>query len=84
MNLLRHLTCSGLMCVQITWLLGVLPRRGALGNDVKWVRAPNAFPDHTVNAYEDPAGNLIFDLLLTDKNVFFWWPDINGNAPKPE
>ena len=24
-----------------------------------------------------------FDLPLTDKNVFFWWPDAEGNAPDP-
>ncbi|KAH6620596.1 carotenoid oxygenase [Boeremia exigua] len=68
----------------VPFYLGVIPRRGASGGDVKWFRAPNAFPGHTVNAYEDEAGNVVFDLPLVDKNVFFWWPDINGNAPKPE
>lgn len=28
-------------------------------------------------------GKLIFDLPVSDKNVFFWWPDANGNAPDP-
>ena len=23
------------------------------------------------------------DLALSDKNVFFWWPDAEGNAPEP-
>lgn len=68
----------------IPFYLGVLPRRGASGADVKWYRAPNAFPGHTVNAYEDETGNIIFDLPLSDKNVFFWWPDANGNAPDPK
>jgi carotenoid cleavage dioxygenase len=68
----------------VPFYLGVLPRRGASGSDVKWFRAPNAFPGHTVNAYEDDAGNIVFDLPLTDKNVFFWWPDAQGNAPTPE
>ncbi|KAJ0361554.1 hypothetical protein COL26b_013678 [Colletotrichum chrysophilum] len=63
--------------------IGVLPRRGAQGSDVKWFRAPNAFPGHTTNAYETPAGKIVFDLPLTDKNVFFWWPDAEGNAPDP-
>lgn len=67
----------------VPFYLGVLPRRGASGSDVKWFRAPNAFPGHTVNAYEDESGHIVFDLPLTDKNVFFWWPDAEGNAPKP-
>ncbi|OAL44810.1 carotenoid oxygenase [Pyrenochaeta sp. DS3sAY3a] len=68
----------------VPFYIGVLPRRGASGSDVKWFRAPNAFPGHTVNAYEDDSGKLVFDLPLTDRNVFFWWPDAQGNAPKPE
>ncbi|TDZ68065.1 Lignostilbene-alpha,beta-dioxygenase isozyme III [Colletotrichum trifolii] len=63
--------------------IGVLPRRGATGDDVKWFRAPNAFPGHTTNAYETPSGTIVFDLPLTDRNVFFWWPDADGNAPDP-
>ncbi|KAF6827904.1 lignostilbene dioxygenase [Colletotrichum plurivorum] len=63
--------------------VGVLPRRGAKGSDVKWFRAPNAFPGHTTNAYETPSGTVVIDLPLTDKNVFFWWPDADGNAPDP-
>lgn len=50
----------------------------------KWFRAPNAFPGHTANAYETPDGNIVFDLPLTDKNAFFWWPDKDGVAPNPE
>ncbi len=25
----------------------------------------------------------MLDLALSDKNVFFWWPDAQGNAPEP-
>ncbi|KAH7162009.1 carotenoid oxygenase [Dactylonectria estremocensis] len=64
--------------------LGVLPRRGAKGSDVKWFKAPNAFPGHSTNAYETQDGKIVFDLPLTDKNVFFWWPDAQGNAPNPQ
>lgn len=85
----------------IPFYLGVLPRHGAKGSDVKvcallllvpnyvtnkavkWFRAQNSFPGHTVNAFEDETGNLVFDLPLTNKNVFFWWPDAEGNAPDP-
>lgn len=52
--------------------------------ELQWFHAPNSFPGHTVNAYEDKSGNLVFDLPLTDRNVFFWWPDAEGNAPSPE
>ncbi|KAL4898596.1 carotenoid oxygenase [Aspergillus ambiguus] len=48
-----------------------------------WFRYPNSFPGHTANAYEDESGKLILDLTLSDKNVFFWWPDAQGNAPEP-
>ncbi|KAI6265587.1 hypothetical protein MCOR27_011352 [Pyricularia oryzae] len=68
----------------IPFYLGVLPRRGAKGSDIKWFKAPNSFPGHTVNAYEDESGNIVFDLPLTDKNVFFWWPDAQGNSPDPK
>ena len=49
----------------------------------QWFRYRNSFPGHTANAYEDPSGNIILDLGLSDKNVFFWWPDAQGNAPEP-
>ncbi|KAF4965563.1 hypothetical protein FSARC_6648 [Fusarium sarcochroum] len=49
----------------------------------QWFKAPNSFPGHTANAYETSDGKVVFDLPLTDKNVFFWWPDQDGNAPDP-
>ncbi|KAJ5389705.1 uncharacterized protein N7496_000773 [Penicillium cataractarum] len=63
--------------------LGVLPRRGAKPTDVKWFEYKNSFPGHTANAYEDENGNITMDLGLSEKNVFFWWPDAQGNAPEP-
>ncbi|GAM40135.1 hypothetical protein TCE0_034f12246 [Talaromyces pinophilus] len=68
----------------IPFYIGVIPRHGAKSSDVKWFRAPNAFPGHTANAYENADGNIVFDLPITPKNVFFWWPDKDGNAPDPE
>ncbi|TLS29311.1 hypothetical protein PpBr36_00007 [Pyricularia pennisetigena] len=68
----------------IPFYVGVLPRRGAKASDVKWFKAPNSFPGHTVNAYEDESGKIVFDLPLTNKNVFFWWPDAQGNSPDPK
>ncbi|KPM38685.1 Lignostilbene-alpha,beta-dioxygenase isozyme I [Neonectria ditissima] len=68
---------------EVPFYLRVLPRREAKGDDVKWFKAPNAFPGHSTNAYETPQGKVVFDLPLTDKNVFFWWPDSDGNAPDP-
>ncbi|KAK5056801.1 hypothetical protein LTR84_012333 [Exophiala bonariae] len=66
----------------IPFYIGVLPRRSAKASDVKWFRAPNAFPGHTCNAFEAD-GKIMLDLPISDKNVFFWWPDAQGNAPDP-
>ncbi|CAI4212771.1 unnamed protein product [Parascedosporium putredinis] len=63
--------------------VGVLPRKRARSGDVKWFQYRNSFPGHTANAYEDDSGALIVDLGLSDRNVFFWWPDSEGNAPEP-
>lgn len=63
--------------------LGVLPRHGDQGADVKWFTAPNAFPGHSCNAYEDDSGKLVMDLALAKENVFVWWPDKDGKAPNP-
>lgn len=51
---------------------------------LQWFRAPNAFPGHTCNAFEDDSGKIIFDLPVSQQNVFFWWPDGQGRAPSPE
>ncbi|VBB73831.1 Putative dioxygenase [Podospora comata] len=63
--------------------VGVLPRTGAKPEDVKWFQYRNSFPGHVSNAFEDSSGNLVMDIALSDKNVFFWWPDAQGNAPEP-
>ncbi|GAM39443.1 hypothetical protein TCE0_034f10996 [Talaromyces pinophilus] len=63
--------------------LGVLPRNGAKSSDIKWLTYKTSFPGHTANAYENEDGHIVFDLGLSDKNVFFWWPDAQGNSPDP-
>ncbi|KUL88876.1 hypothetical protein ZTR_03539 [Talaromyces verruculosus] len=68
----------------IPMYIGVLPRRGAKGTDVKWFRAPHGFPGHTANAYEDADGIINFHTTYCKVNAFFWWPDKNGVAPKPD
>lgn len=37
-----------------------------------------------MNAYETDDGKILFDLPLSKKNVFFWWPEADGSAPSPE
>lgn len=49
----------------------------------QWFRAPNVFPGHVANAFETAEGKIHIDLSVSDKNVFFWWPDAQGNAPNP-
>ncbi|KAJ5317838.1 Carotenoid oxygenase [Penicillium antarcticum] len=63
--------------------IGVIPRHGAKTSDVKWFTYKNSFPGHTANAYEQDDGKILFDLGLSDKNVFYWWPDAQGNSPDP-
>jgi carotenoid cleavage dioxygenase len=49
---------------------------------MQWFRSPNAFPGHVYNAYEE-ASRVHVDISISDKNVFFWWPDAEGNSPDP-
>jgi carotenoid cleavage dioxygenase-like enzyme len=79
--------------------IGVLPRRGANGTDVKvsqvvetarleadyrqWFRAPHGFAGHVANAYEDNDGKIDLHMAYAPDNLFFWWPDKNGKSPKP-
>jgi carotenoid cleavage dioxygenase len=51
---------------------------------LQWFKYKNSFPGHTANAYERDDGKIVFDLGLSDKNVFYWWPDAEGNSPEPE
>ncbi|KAM7212206.1 carotenoid oxygenase [Rhypophila decipiens] len=64
--------------------IGVMPRVGATAGSVKWFRHPNCFPGHVANAFEDDRGQLVIDIGVSPTNVFFWWPDANGNSPRPE
>ncbi|KAJ6104925.1 Carotenoid oxygenase [Penicillium sp. IBT 16267x] len=63
--------------------IGVIPSYGAESTDVKWFTYKNSFPGHTANAYEQEDGKIVFDLGLSDENVFYWWPDAQGNSPEP-
>jgi carotenoid cleavage dioxygenase len=63
-------------------VFGVLPRFGT-AEDVRWFRAPHAFPGHTVNAYEED-GTIVFDLYETDGNGFApVVPDKSGRSTPP-
>ncbi|KAG7410280.1 Lignostilbene-alpha,beta-dioxygenase isozyme I [Fusarium oxysporum f. sp. raphani] len=63
--------------------IGVLPRRGAKGSDVKWLEAPHGFAGHVANAYEDEAGHIVLEMAYSKDNIFFWWPDKDGKSPQP-
>jgi carotenoid cleavage dioxygenase-like enzyme len=58
---------------------GVLPRRGS-ADDIRWFNAPNGFPGHIVNAYNE-AGKVYLDMSVASDNVFTWFPDASGHAP---
>ena len=60
----------------------VIPRDGDAG-DIRYFRAPNAFPGHTINAFDD-RGKIYLDLPVVNDNVFWFFPDANGRAPAPE
>ncbi|KAM6525648.1 hypothetical protein FALCPG4_011184 [Fusarium falciforme] len=59
----------------------VLPGRGGKPEDVKYFHAPNAFPGHTANAYEDSNGNLLVDLSIASENAFDFFPEKDGTKP---
>ncbi|KAL0471614.1 carotenoid oxygenase 1 [Neurospora intermedia] len=67
----------------IPMYIGVLPRRGAQGSDVKWFEAPHGFAGHVANAFEDDKGHIQLQMAYAKDNVFFWWPDANGKGPRP-
>ena len=60
----------------------VIPRDGDAG-DIRFFRAPNAFPGHVINAF-DEGGKLYLDLPVVNDNVFWFFPDARGRAPSPE
>jgi len=59
----------------------VLPR-GGTAKDVRFFRAPNALPGHSINAFDD-GGKLYFDLPVALDNVFWFFPDKDGRFPPP-
>jgi len=59
----------------------VKPRDGE-AKDVRFFRAPNGFPGHTINAF-DEGGKLYLDLPVVNGNVFWFFPDAEGKAPAP-
>lgn len=67
----------------IPMYIGVLPRRGGKGTDVKWFEAPHGFAGHVANAYEDDAGRILLEMAYSKVNLFFWWPDKDGKGPQP-
>ncbi|KQM20807.1 carotenoid oxygenase family protein [Novosphingobium sp. Leaf2] len=61
---------------------GIIPRMGN-ADEVRWFKAPSAFPGHTVNAWEED-GKILLDLLEADGNGFApVVQDSDGNAPPP-
>jgi len=59
----------------------VIPRDGD-AKDARFFRAPNAFPGHVINAFED-GDKVYLDLPIVNDNVFWFFPDANGQAPNP-
>lgn len=60
----------------------VIPRDGDKG-DIRFFRAPNAFPGHVINSF-DEGGKVYFDLPVVNDNVFGFFPDAKGQAPAPQ
>ena len=58
-------------------------RRDGTAKDIRFFRAPNGFPGHTINAFEDK-GKVYLDLPVVNDNVFWFFPDAEGKAPRPE
>ncbi|KZO94314.1 putative carotenoid cleavage dioxygenase [Calocera viscosa TUFC12733] len=61
---------------------GILPRRGAKSEDMKWFYANNAFHGHVANAYENEEGKIVIDLTVADGNVFFFFPEDESKVVK--
>jgi carotenoid cleavage dioxygenase len=59
----------------------VVPR-GGTAKDVRVFRAPNAFPGHVINAF-DEGGKVYLDLPVVNDNVFWFFPDANGKVSDP-
>ncbi|MCP5143709.1 MAG: carotenoid oxygenase family protein [Gammaproteobacteria bacterium] len=59
----------------------VLPRDGD-AKDVRFFRAPNAFPGHVINSF-DVDDKVYLDLPVVNDNVFWFFPDAQGKYPPP-
>lgn len=59
----------------------VMPR-DATARDIRYFRAPNGFPGHVINAF-DEGGKVYLDLPVVNDNVFWFFPDAQGKAPDP-
>ena len=59
----------------------VIPRDGD-AKDVRFFRAPNGFPGHVINAFDD-GDKVYLDLPIVNDNVFWFFPDADGRAPDP-
>ncbi|KAH7112070.1 carotenoid oxygenase [Dendryphion nanum] len=58
-------------------LLGVVPRRNAKPEDVKWFKTPRGCYSHTINSYEED-GILILDANVWTDCVFPFFPNSKG------
>lgn len=59
----------------------VIPRDGE-AKDIRFFRAPNAFPGHVINAF-DEGGKVYLDLPVVNDNAFWFFPDADGRHPDP-
>ncbi len=59
----------------------VIPRDGEV-KDIRFFRAPNAFPGHVINCF-DEGGKVYLDLPVVNGNVFWFFPDAKGQHPEP-
>jgi carotenoid cleavage dioxygenase len=67
---------------EVDQVYAVIPRDGDAG-DIRYFRAPNGFPGHTINSFDD-GGKVYLDLPVVNDNVFWFFPDAQGRAPVPE
>ncbi|KAJ5654649.1 hypothetical protein N7490_001652 [Penicillium lividum] len=53
---------------------GIVPRRDGKPEDIVWLRAENAFHGHVAGCYENEDGHIVFDITVSNGNVFFFFP----------
>jgi carotenoid cleavage dioxygenase-like enzyme len=59
-------------------LLGVVPRRGAKPEDVKWFRTGRGCYSHTINGFEDENGKIVLDANVWTDLHFPFFPNTKG------